>query len=238
MLDAQKDLQNAVIRRRAEREEGDEPPAEPQRAAQRRLRPGQKFDHDEHAQRDAHRRISLIRAHGHSQQQHRRHEPPLAAHGKLHGQHRHENGQTVGAGGEHIQKRVAQAGKCRHHGAAHAAETPAAHVQQTDRQRGRSAQQQHRQQPDDRRHLREAVEHTGVVKKPAAGHGHLLRVIHPAEPVGARDDIRKGVEVHQIPGDDARKKGRALRRLQPVPPPLCQFVQFHVVPPGIVDALL
>jgi len=55
------------------------------------------------------------------------------------------------------------------------------------------------------------------VQKPAAGNGHLLGVVKAADAVRIGDEIGKGVQMDQQPGDEAGQKGPALLGGDPAP---------------------
>ena len=65
------------------------------------------------------------------------------------------------------------------------------------------------------------------MEKPAAGHGHLLQVIDPAQTIAVGDEVGKGVQMGNIAREYGGKKGALLGKTGLLPEGATQIVQFH-----------
>ena len=171
--------------------------------------------------------VGLISPHGQGQGQHPQQPAGFTPLCQPHRQHRQQDGQTVGRGGEQIQKGVSQAGEGSHHRAGQTGQHPAADLQQIHHQGGGQPQKEQGQQADDGGHLGKLVQGGGVVQEPTTGDGHLLEVEHPAQSVGVGNGVGKGVQVDQIAGDKAAEKGGSLGRGDPAPQPAALLIDGH-----------
>ena len=70
------------------------------------------------------------------------------------------------------------------------------------------------------------------MEKPPPGHGHLLEVKDPAQPVGVGDEVGECVQVAQVSGHKAAEKGGAAVVSRFLPQAAAQLINGHRDPPG------
>ena len=69
------------------------------------------------------------------------------------------------------------------------------------------------------------------MEEPAAGDGHLLKVIDPAQAVRVGDQVGEGVQVDQKARDQTGEKGGPLGGRDPAPQAGAPLVNGHRFPP-------